>query len=122
MLAVGAAGRAVVGAVVAVGMFLVGVAVLVQMLVVMGMLMGVGMGMIMGMGMGHAVVGVFVGMGVIMLVAVVTGADMVVMQMHTKHSFLDFFFIIPGAEAVVKTFIFSGISPHGACNPGGNRV
>ena len=96
--------------------------VCVEMLMLMGMGMAVVVGMFMGMGMGNAVVGVLMGMGVVMLVAVIAGADMVVMQMHREISFRNFFFIIQAGAMDVKTFIFPGISPCGACVTCQNRV
>jgi hypothetical protein len=55
-------------------------AVIVQMLVLMGMGMIVGVGVGMFMGMGNTVVGVFVCMGMLMVVGMLT--QVIVMQMH----------------------------------------
>ena len=94
----------------------------VEMIMLVGMGMAVVVGMFMGMGMGNAVVGVLMGMGVVMLVAVIAGADMIVIQMHRITLLRDFFFIIPVEAIEVKTFIFPGISPCGACATCQNRV
>ena len=62
-----------------------------QMLVRMGMLMVVGMTVAMLVGVGNTVVGVLVGVGMGMLVAVIAGADMVMVQMHREISFFGIF-------------------------------
>lgn len=100
-----AAGAALVGAMMIVVMIVMLVmmfmVVAVEVVVVMGMAMLVGVLMAVGVGMGVAVVdvlmGMFVGMGV-----VVTAADMVVIDMHSKRSFA-FFFTIAYRPPFVKT-------------------
>ena len=76
------AGRAVLTAVMGVGM-LRAVGVIVGMFVVVGMLMG------MGVGVGNAVMGMLVGMGVLMLVVMAAG-HVVGIDMH-RNSLLEFF-------------------------------
>ena len=106
MLALLAAGAALVAA-------LVGMGVLGAM--VMEMIMGVGMRMIVGMGMGmlvgvsNTVVGVLMGMG--MLVVMGMTADMIVMQMHGWFSFAFFLYYSP-RQALCQNIYFSPNIPH----------
>ena len=66
----------------AVGMIM---AVLVEVLMLMGMVMGMLVGMDMLVGVGNTVVGVLVGVGMFVVVAVAT--HMIVMDMHKNRSF-----------------------------------
>ena len=91
-----------------------GVTVIVQVIMLMGMHVVVGMGMVVRMGMSNTVVGVLVGMGVIMFMVVAAAGDVIVMNMHIV-SPLCFSFIIPAVRDSVKTFIFAEISPLWAC-------
>jgi len=68
----------------------VGVAVVVQMLVAMGMLVGMLVLVRVGMGMGNTVVGVLVGM--FMGVGMVAATHMIVVNMHSVRSFAVFFY------------------------------
>ena len=96
------------GAVMVVGVFMT---VLMQVVMVMRMLVGMRVRVIVGMGMGHAVVGVLVGMGVVILVAVVAGADMVVMQMHKQDAPLSFFLYYTCGKSRCQNIYFSGNIP-----------
>jgi len=115
VLAVRGAAGAIVVAVVVMMFMGVGMTVVMEVFVIVGMLMIVLVSMIVGMGVGNTVMGMFMGVGMGMLVAVIAGADMVVMQMHRWVSFRNFFFIIQAGAMDVKTFIFPEISPRRAC-------
>jgi hypothetical protein len=89
MLTLGRA--AVAGAAAAMGMVM-GVTLAVEVVMGVGVLMVVGMGMGMLVGMDHTVVGVLVGMG--MLVVMGMTADMIMMNVHMKHSFSGLLYYI----------------------------
>ena len=89
-------------------------AVFVKMIVGVGMVMGMVVAVRMFVGVGNTVVGVLMGMFVGMAVAMIAAANMIVMDMHSSHSF-SFFLIIPkpggsvnekgGAMPLPKRFI-----------------
>ena len=108
MAALAAAGAAVAGAIVGMGVFL---AMVMQMLVVVGMGMVMGMGMAMRMGVGNAVMGMLVGMLMSMLVGVGTAGDMIVMNMHVRFSFA-FFLYYSRNRSICQNIYFCRNIPH----------
>ena len=90
--------------------------------------MGMVVAMRMFMGMGNTIMGVLVGMFVGMAVAMIAAANMIVVDMHSSHSF-SFFLIIPkpggsvnekgGAMPLPKVFIaparYHKIAPFRSC-------
>ena len=94
---------------------IVGVALAMQMVVGMGMVMVVFVAVCMLVGMGHAIVGVFMGVGMFVVMAMT--AHMIVMDMHRESS-LHFSFIILADGDDVKTFIFPLHPPYGLAQMG----
>ena len=80
-------------------------AMIMEVVVVMGMGMVVGMAVGVLMGMGNAVMGVFVGMGVGMLVVMSTAGHMVVMDVHGKSS-LGIFLLLYSYTSVLSKYLF----------------
>ena len=76
-------------------------AVFVKMIVGVGMVMGMVMFVTVAVGVGNTVVGVLMGMFVGMAVAMIAAANMIVMDMHSSHSF-SFFLIIPKPDGSVN--------------------
>jgi hypothetical protein len=76
-------------------------AVFVKMVVRMGMIVGMVVFVTMGMGVGNAIVGMLVGVFMGMAVAMIAAANMIVMDMHSSHSF-SFFLIIPKPDGSVN--------------------
>ena len=99
MVAGRCAALAAARAVVAVG---VGIAVVMQMLVAVGMLVRMFVSVDVLVGVGHTVVGVLMGMRMLVLVNMVTAGNMIVMKMHSEFSFRHFSLIITGYGCIVK--------------------
>jgi hypothetical protein len=88
-------------------------AVLVQMLMLMGMDMIVGMGMIVRMGVSNTVVGMLVSVGMIMFMVVAAAGDVIVMNMHMVSPLQFFFYYTCGTHFCQNISFCRNIPPQG---------